>query len=110
MNKDIHTEEKVNRALASLDNLQRAKANPFLYEKISARMKEPGQSKSFGPKFIFAAVTAMILMLLLNFSVWKSYDSSVNYSKETTTTHTGTKQNISTFTQEYFNQNSTYSY
>ena len=109
MNKDIHTEEKVDRALASLDNLRRAKANPFLYEKISGRMKDPVRSKSFGPKFIFAAVTVMILMLLLNFSVWKSYDSSVNYPKETTT-HTQSKQNISTFTQEYFNQNSTYSY
>ena len=56
MNKDIHTEEKVDRALASLDNLRRAKANPFLYEKISGRMKDPVRSKSFGPKFIFAAV------------------------------------------------------
>lgn len=94
--------EKIERTLNSIQNIGRAKANPFMFEKIKQRMAGNGKVKSGGVKFIFAASFAIITIAVINISVWVSY-SSTDYNKTNTTMNS--KQDISTFAKEYFDLN-----
>lgn len=99
------TEEKIEQAFSCINNLNRAKANQFLFEKIKSRMGEKNKAASGNRGFIFAAALAMAVMLILNFAVWN------NYSANTETSNVSeTKQDINSFAKEYFNVNSAYSY
>ena len=67
-------ENKVEKTLSSIDNTERAKANPFLYTRIIASLKEEekslwGTALSFinRPVIAFAAILAVIIMNSLVF-------------------------------------------
>ena len=102
----MNKSEKIEKTLNSLDGIKRARANPFLFEKIRSRMSEQHEPKPADKRLVFAVVTAVIAIAILNISVWQNYSSSINnYS-----TTQNSKQDISSFAEEYFSLNSTYSY
>jgi hypothetical protein len=69
MNNPGNIEKKVEEALASIDSIGRAKANPFLYGKIIASMKEEKREWTVfdRPVIAFASVLVIILMNSLVF-------------------------------------------
>ncbi len=93
--------EKIERTLNSLDNLSHAKANPFLFEKIKAGLNN--KEKKSNVRVVFALSLAMFAAILINIGVWTSYSTAVKYQ-------TNTKENITSFAEEYFNNNTTYNY
>ena len=99
--------EKIERTLNSIEGIGRAKANPFMFEKIKQRMSGNEKVRSSGVKFIFATALTVIAIAVVNISVWISY-SSTDYNKTNTTV--SSKQDISTFAKEYFDMNSESNY
>jgi uncharacterized membrane protein YidH (DUF202 family) len=95
--------EKIEKMLNSLDNIGRAKANPFLFEKIKAGLNNKSKEKTSNARLNFAVSLAMIAAIIINISVWTSYSAAIKYQ-------TNTKENITSFTEEYFNFNTTYNY
>jgi hypothetical protein len=95
--------EKIEKTLNSLNGTTRAKANPFLFEKIKAGMQDAGRRKSSDARVIFAAALAVIAAFMINVGVWTSYTNAVKQQ-------TSGKQNITSFAKEYFNSNTTYNY
>ncbi len=95
--------EKIEKTLNSLDGAARAKANPFLFEKIKAGLRDSGRKKSSNARVIFATALAVIAAVIINITVWTSYTNAVKQQ-------TGGKQNITSFAEKYFNSNTTYNY
>jgi hypothetical protein len=67
-------ENKVEKTLSSIDHTERAKANPFLYTRVMASLKEEekgawGKALSFinRPVIAFAAILAVVIMNSLIF-------------------------------------------
>jgi flagellar basal body-associated protein FliL len=100
--------EKIERTLNSIEGTQRAKANPFMFEKIKQRMAAEGKTKSGSVKFILATALTVIIVAVINITVWTSYSSS-DYTK-INNTQNSSKQDISTFAKEYFDQSSQSNY
>lgn len=106
----MDNKDKIERTLNSLDNIRRAQANPFLFEKIVNRIQAKPKAVSYGTKYVMAAVMGLLAVFVINFAVWKSYiDSTAKYNNSITTV-TNQKQDISTFAKEFFNSSSSYNY
>jgi hypothetical protein len=99
--------EKIERTLNSIQNIGRAKANPYMFEKIKQKMNEPGGTKNSSVKFILASSFAVITIAVINVSIWLNYSSAYSDYNKTTVS---SKQDISTFAKEYFNQSSESNY
>lgn len=97
--------EKIERTLNIIEDIGRAKANPFMFEKIKQRMTESRKAKSGSAKFILVTALTVIAIAVINIGVWISY-SSADYHKA----NTNSKQDISTFAKEYFDMNSDSNY
>ena len=67
-------QQEVERTLGSLDNIQRAEANPYLFTRIQAALRKEersplGQAVGFMARPIIAFAT-ILLVLLINFAVF----------------------------------------
>lgn len=77
-------ETEIEKTLNSLDGMDRAEVNPFLYTKIANRLDEQETSES---RFNFkVAIAVVIVCLLINlvtyfYSPWNSY--TTEYDRET---------------------------
>ena len=68
---NMDKEKNINEILNSLDGIQKAGANPFLFEKISNKINSPGLEK-VPLKFVWLTAFAFVILLLLNFLVFKT--------------------------------------
>ena len=71
-------EEQVQRTLSSLDNIQRATANPFLFTRVTARLHEEkkqwnGFSRILTKPLVVAAT--LVIVLVANFLVYMQTDT-----------------------------------
>jgi len=79
MNNKKPIQEEVEKTLNSLDGIQRAAANPYLFTRIKARLE--GEEKSFwGRSLTFlsrpsVAVPAIVLTILINTAVFFEFRS-----------------------------------
>ena len=85
MNRKDQIQEKVEQAMSSLDNVQRATANPFLYTRIQAALEkeEIGFWASFGSFITKPAVAFATLVLIVSMNtlvVFNHAESSVSAS------------------------------
>lgn len=64
--KDLHS--RVEQSLHSLNNIQRAEANPFLFTRVIEKMKQPAPG-IFKPMVIWQFATSMIVVLGLNIAI-----------------------------------------
>ena len=106
MNKKFLPQEEIDAVLNSLDDMQRAEANPFFYTRLKARMESRYSDKGIAgfswikPSFAFA-----VLALLVVFNVF----TIIN--KKNTAEQEGTKNNTTLSEQvakDYDLSNSTY--
>jgi len=67
-------EEEVERTLNSLEGISRAKANPYLYGRISSQLQISEKSK----KHILGFVLVAIIILLINFITLISYNKGTH--------------------------------
>ncbi|MBS1494316.1 MAG: hypothetical protein JST55_12435 [Bacteroidetes bacterium] len=99
--KDGKIEEQINLTMQSIEGMQRAKANPFLYEKVMSRLNQqpvqtniPGWNYNTGIKYALV----MLLFIVLNIAtilqitnetnlVKVTQDTSVENSKKKETTN-----------------------
>jgi hypothetical protein len=70
-NKELH--EKIEKAMASLDHIQRAEANPFLFTRVMEKMKSPVKS-IVQPVLAWRIVAGMAIVIGLN--LWIGFYSS----------------------------------
>ena len=74
MNNKQQIQQEVEKTLNSLDNIQRAESNPFLYTRIKAALQKEERS-AWGKAIGFmarpvVAVATIFLVLLINFAVF----------------------------------------
>ena len=71
-------QQEIEKTLQSLDGIQRAEANPFLFTRIQARMKKQrssGWERTFS--FISRPVVALaVLVIVMAVNGWSLYDKS----------------------------------
>jgi hypothetical protein len=69
-----HIEHEVDKTLGSLDGIQRAEANPYLFTRIKARLEKEERSLwSLATEFISrpaVAITAIFVAVLINLTVF----------------------------------------
>ena len=75
-NQEEDIEKKVADTLSSLDNVERARVNPFFFARMKAKMQ--AEKGGFGSLFVSPqfsmAVASVILLLCLNFYIMISYE------------------------------------
>jgi len=77
MNEELH--KKIEETLASLDGMQRAEANPFLYSKIRNRMQAPA---AFVPQNLaWRMVIALVVVALVNVFTIQHFSSAIPQTK-----------------------------
>jgi hypothetical protein len=69
MNK-MKINEQIDKTLSSLDGLQRAKANPFLYQKIRHRLDTRRSGNRIAPALAWRLAAACLLLLGINVLTW----------------------------------------
>lgn len=65
-NKDLHS--RIEQTLGSIDGIQRAEANPFLFTRVMEKMKQPAPG-IFKPMVIWQFATSMVVVLGLNIAI-----------------------------------------
>ena len=65
------TNNKIEEILNSLDGIQRTEANPFLYEKVMARLEKGDAAViSIAPRIIWQAAACFVVLISLNVLAW----------------------------------------
>lgn len=109
-------EEQINLTLQSVEGLHRAKANPFLYEKVMARINQPSAQNIPGWNYKAGVRYALIMLLFLVLNIatilqMSSENTSVKVSKGTssqTNTQTTQKQESKGYFDDFINNNNGY--
>lgn len=92
-NKNINNE--VEKTLNSLDNLQKAEANAFLYDKVMMRLEnKEAKVVSIAPRLVWQAAACFAVLITLNIFVW---------TRSANTSETKTQaENTNPVAKEYF--------
>ena len=79
-----HTKE-IEEVLSSLKGIERAEANPFLYEKVMLRLKknEPVTNSDMSVKIVFATIA--LLIAVNAFTIYKTQTNSSTNSGQIAT-------------------------
>jgi len=64
MNQHLPIEQKVDAALNSLDGIQRAEANPYLYTRIRARMEKSQSGPAYSRMMIRLAMVLLVFLCI----------------------------------------------
>ena len=82
---DDHIQNEINKTLQSLEGIERAEANPFLFTRLKARMQPqknfPGKIISFICRPVIAIAILILVMAVNAWSVFNS-DTTDNLSSE----------------------------
>ncbi len=100
MNK-MKIDEQIDQTLNSLDGLQRAQANPFLYQRIRQRLSTVHPNNRMTPALAWRLAVACLLLLGLNVISWARF-----YKVEMVSTESPVQQLYS----EYINNTSVHGY
>ena len=104
--------KKVKDTLESIDNIHRAEANPFLYEKIMESLEHDDAKDKKGffwnYSFVRFAFIALII-LILNILTYTNYKEKLEDALSTKT-QTEKENYLKSFAIEYSIQNTTYNY
>lgn len=105
--KEYGTEEQINLTLQSTEGMHRAKANPFLYEKVMARINESARKPETirNPLLNLKYAFLIIVFIVLNiFTIAKfSGENTPPENRSKTSTTISPKE---MFTKEYFESSS----
>ncbi len=72
----MENKNEIEKILASLDSIQKAEANPFLYEKVMIRLEgKEARVVSIVPIKIWQAAACFAVLIALNIFVWTRTDS-----------------------------------
>lgn len=72
---DMNTENRINKVMNSLENIQQAEASPFLYAKIIHKVNN--RIEAYAPaKLVWLAAASFALLLFLNFQALRSTKTS----------------------------------
>lgn len=93
------TEEQINLTMQSIEGMQRAKANPFLYEKVMSRLNQqpvqtniPGWNYNTGIKYALV----MLIFIVLNVATILQITNETTIVKATETTESSKNKDINT--------------
>src|ERR1043165_3369229 len=76
-------QQEVEKTLGSLDHVQRAEANPYLFTRIKARLQQPGGEWERITSFISRpAIALTTLVLIMAINAWVVFNSNDNHKKE----------------------------
>ena len=81
MKRNGNINEEVEQAMQSLDGLQPATANPFLYTRIMQRMKNRVQDKTYGSQMFRLAMVLLIFIAINVFTYDKFAGSNTSDNK-----------------------------
>jgi hypothetical protein len=91
--KNDNTERRIEDALISLEGLQHAQANPFLYTKIEQRLRNKHEGVTSSNTF-YRLAFALIIFIVLNVFTYTKFHS-------VDATNGATKTGIEAFASEY---------
>ncbi len=93
------TEEQINLTMQTIEGMQRAKANPFLYEKVMSRLNQqpvqtniPGWNYNTGIKYALV----MLIFIVLNVATILQITTETTTVKATETTESSKNKDINT--------------
>ena len=75
----MNSKERINEVMNSLDNIQRAEASPFLYDRIISKIHP--RTERAAAKWVWLTTVSFILLLLLNFSALRKSGSQPERSE-----------------------------
>src|SRR5215470_6327812 len=79
--KDI--QQEVEKTLGSIDHIQRAGANPYLFTRIKARLQKPGGEWDKITSFITRpAIALTTLILIMGINAWVVFNSNTKHRSE----------------------------
>lgn len=81
MKNEIH--KKVEEALQGLENIERAEANPFLYQKVLHRLENAGRTTVavINTRWVWGFAAAFALLLAINVWVGTAYKKQDNMAQ-----------------------------
>jgi hypothetical protein len=82
MKRNLQVEQKVDRAMQSLDGLAPAEANPYLYTRIQQRLQNKQQSGSFS-SMMFRLAVVLIIFIAINVFTFEKFSANTGSSKTT---------------------------
>ena len=94
-------ERQVNKILASLDGLQRAPADPYLYQKVIGRLEQDRAGRRVNPAWAWRLAAICLLLLGLNVLSW------IRFHKTETA---GTETSVQRLYSDYISNTSAYGY
>ena len=99
-------EELTEKAMNSIDNLQQAEANPYLYQKLRQRMLDERQEAiSKNARLVLKISAALVLFMGVNVTSYYLLNKG-----QQVTIQKVKKPGINAVAQEYFQKDSAYSY
>jgi len=102
MEKQIKIEEEIQKTMQSIDGLERLKANPFMFQRIQAKIEEEANEKL--PILKVNYLVALLIIVLLNvLTLSYYYKDASNVTKRVNT------ENIKSISKEY-NINTIYNF
>lgn len=69
-------EQWIDEIMGSLQGIQPAEGNPYLYTRVLARLQSPITRQPIQLKWVYAIVTVFVFMLVLNVLGWNASTSS----------------------------------
>jgi len=96
--------------LNSIEGIEQAEANPFLYAKINERANGRKASEKFSLGYGTKLFLAFAILVVINAFTLLIYSSNYSNTTVTTTETTSAKQDINSFINEYNLVDTNYNY
>ena len=98
MEKHNKIEEEIEKTMQSIEGLEKAKANPYMFQRVQARIEEEAQEKIpiLKPNFIVALLLIILLNVLTLAYFYKDASNFKNSTKSATIQSISKEYNINT--------------
>src|ERR1044072_4881551 len=109
MMKEELLNKKIEDTLNAADGIKRAEANPFIYTKITEKLKNRGTGiqSLFSASYVFRFAVILMAAVLLNIFTYFNYSSDDSIQNTDSNTRT---ENLKSFAKEYSITGTTYNY
>lgn len=66
----MNKEKWINEILQSAKAIQPVSSNPYMASRVEAKLQEADRATTMSPRWVFVSATVMVLILIVNISIW----------------------------------------